>query len=487
MSSDLKRGAAQPPSARLTAPPSTRALSSSRGPSSLVLALLTLLTLLAFLGPLVAAAAPASAAPSPGAKIADALRTSPVYVDPSYAESAVPPARQKELAAQIRKTGLPIKVALVPLAKGDAFGGNPDTLAAVVRDHLDDRGEEGILITTEEWNDDIRGFEWPGRKHQARDAVGAVGLMDEFDDAGLAELTAEAIRLIERGDGKATYDKATKEMDKQLDDDLSDHAGDDPGAAGGAGDSGRPAWSVLVVAAVVAAALLTGAALLVRSGHRRRFRSGASAHPRAPFAFPQAVFAAAHAADEAELRRRAETEVLTLGEAARAADAETTPGLRRALDAYAAAGTVLDSARGLPDLAGVLALVTEGRDALDGTPDPLPLCFFNPLHGRASRTIVWRPLGHRDQLRVSPCADCARAVRERRAPEVLTDTSETGPGGVPLPYFEVDAATSVWAATGYGSLIGGGRGSDGSDGGDDSADGLARRVARGDFSRGRRG
>ncbi|MET8684247.1 hypothetical protein ABZV77_08525 [Streptomyces sp. NPDC004732] len=478
MSNDLKRGAARP-SAAPTASPALSVLLP-------LLTVLTVLALLAFLGPL-GATTPASAtpAPSPGKKIADALRTSPVYVDPSYAESAVPPARQKELAAQIRKAGLPIKVALVPLAKGDAFGGNPDTLAAVVRDHLGDRGAEGILITTEEWNDDIRGFEWPGEEHQARDAVGAVGLMDEFDDAGLGELTAEAIRLIERGDGKAEYKKATKELDQQLDDDLSDHADDSTGATSGSGrsgDSGRPVWPVLVIAVVVAAALLSGAALLVRSGHRRRSPSGPAARSRAPFAFPQAVFAAAHAADEAELRRRAETEVLTLGEAARAADTETTPGLQRALDAYAAAGTVLDSARGLPDLAGVLALVTEGRDALAGTPDPLPLCFFNPLHGRAARTITWRPLGHRDQLRVAACADCARAVRERRAPEVLTDTSEAGPGGVPLPYFEVDAATSVWAATGYGSFIGGGDG-----GHSDAEDGLARRVARGDFSRGRRG
>ncbi|NEB45943.1 hypothetical protein G3I45_16425, partial [Streptomyces sp. SID339] len=142
------------------------------------------------------------------------------------------------------------------------------------------------------------------------------------------------------------------------------------------------------------------------------------------------------------------------------------------LDAYAAAGTVLDSARGLPDLAGVLALVTEGRDALAGTPDPLPLCFFNPLHGRAARPVTWRPLGRRDQLRVCACTACAHAIRTRRAPEVLTDTAP--PDGRPIPYFEAQADSSVWAATGYGSLLG-----------NDAEGGLAGRVGRGDFSRGR--
>ncbi|MEU6995593.1 hypothetical protein ABZ953_33675 [Streptomyces sp. NPDC046465] len=459
------------------------------------------------LGLLTVTTTSASAAPSPtpGERIAASLHTSPVYVDPSYAASAVPPARQKELIAQIRKTGLPIKVVLVPLDKGDSFGGEPDTLAAVVRDRLteqrtENRGDDRdlILITTEDRNDDIRGFEWPGDEHQAEDAVGAVGLMDAFDDAGLAELTSGAIDLIERGDGTKAYEKASKELDK----DLSDHANDTDntddtndtndatkpaGGAAGSGieasdEAGAPSWWGIAGLAVAAAALLSGTALLVRSARHRHRPPG---HPAALFAFPHAVFAAAREADEDELRRRAEAEVLALGEALRAADTEAAPGLQplqRALDAYAAAGTVLDSARGLPDLAGVLALVTEGRDALDGTQDPLPLCFFNPLHGRAARAITWRPLGRRDQLRICACAACARAVRERRAPEVLTDATE--PGGSPLPYFEVDATVSIWAATGYGSLIGTGTGTSTATG---TEDGLARRVARGDFSRERRG
>ncbi|MEW2387276.1 hypothetical protein AB0933_02820 [Streptomyces venezuelae] len=430
-----------------------------------------------------AAAAPAPA-PAPGEKIAEALTKSPVYVDPSYAASAVPPARQKELARQIDATGLPIKVVLVPLAKGDAYNGEADTLAGVVRDRLKDRvpstdrtpsadrtpspDSDLILLTTDgEFPGSVRGHEWPGDAHQAEDAADAVDLMDELDDASLADLTAEAVTVIERGDGTAEYEKQTKKLDES----LAEHRGagsDGKGGGSATDDNNAPPWTLITAIAVPALALALLTPFLVRSARRR---SGSAA---TPFTLPRAVFAAARAADEAELRRRAEAEVLALGEAARAADAGTTPGLQRALDAYAAAGTVLDSARGLPDLAGVLALVTEGRDALDGTPDPLPLCFFNPLHGRAARTLSWRPLGRRDQLRVAACPACARAIRERRAPEVLTDTP--APDGRPVPYFEVDAESSVWAATGYGSLLG-----------DAAGDGIAVRVGRGDFSRGRGG
>lgn len=47
------------------------------------------------------------------------------------------------------------------------------------------------------------------------------------------------------------------------------------------------------------------------------------------------------------------------------------------------------------------------------------------------------------------CQECADALRGRRAPEVLTDTDEDGRT---VPYFELPAERSVWAATGYGSL-----------------------------------
>ncbi|MCX4558717.1 hypothetical protein OHA02_21295 [Streptomyces phaeochromogenes] len=407
-------------------------------------------------------------APSPGERIASALRSSPVYVDPAY-EKSVPPARQDQLARRIARTGLPIKVVLTPLIKGDSFNGDSAVLAEVVHDRLAQR--DLVLITTDgEFTDSLNGYEWPGDAHQARDAVAAVGFLDEMEEAGPAERTAKAIELVEQGDGTKAYEEATSDLDSG--------SGSGPTSKSPSDNStSQWRWPTLIAIPALAAAAALGLLLFVRrrSRHSRRSRRGSS------FMYPHTVFAAARAADEAEVRRRAEAEVLDLGEAVRStdpSDSSNSPasGLQRALDAYAAAGTVLDTSRGLPDLAGVLALTAEGRDALDAVSAPLPLCFFNPLHGRAADRLDWRALGRRDSLRVAACPTCAEAVRLRRAPEVLTDTAEDGRR---VPYFDVP--NSFWATTGYGSLLADGDG-DGGANLDDGADGsLALRVGRGEF------
>ncbi|MFI8536678.1 LPXTG cell wall anchor domain-containing protein [Streptomyces aquilus] len=390
-------------------------------------------------------ATPAAAAESPGEHIANALRKSPVYVADAYAD-AVPPSRQRQLSRQIAATGLPIKVVLTPLTKGDDFDGEAKTLASVVHDRLGLR--EFILITTDgDFTDSLNGYEWPSDTHQTRHAVAAAGFLDETRDAGLADLTSKAVELVAEGDGRQVYEEALRDLDG-------------PTPTADAADKSAPAtatWWQPTLAVGALALLALGGLLLVR---RRRRAAGS---PPSTFAHPQAVFAAALEADESALRRRAEAEVIALGEAAQAAEG---PGVLRALDAYAAASKVLDDARGVPDLAGVLALVAEGRGALTDTPGR-PLCFFNPLHGRADRRMTWRPMGRKDRVRVATCRDCSHALRAHRAPEVLTDGTVSAE---PVPYFEVPGERSVWAATGYGSLLRGGE------------DSLTARVARGDFT-----
>ncbi|MEU1318102.1 hypothetical protein [Streptomyces tibetensis] len=361
-------------------------------------------------------------APSAGQRIANALRTSPVYVDEAYA-TAVPPSRQRQLADRIRRTGLPIKVVLTPLTRGDAFDGDSDVLAATVRDRLPQRPDLVLITSDSDFPDSLRGYEWPADTHQTRKAVAAAGFLEETRDAGLAELTAKAVDLVAEGKGEQRYEEATKDL-----------ASPRERAERASGGTGEWLWPLIGVPALALTVLATRAALL------------RSRRPSPPVS--ELVFATARAADEAQVRRRAEAEVLALGEAARAADVATTPGLQQALDAYAAAGRVLDEARGLPDLAGALALAQEGQGALTGSPG-LPLCFFNPLHGRSALRTGWRPLGRRDRLDVAVCDTCADALRDHRAPEVLTDTDQDGRT---VPYFEVPAGRSPWAATGYGSL-----------------------------------
>ncbi|MFJ3954479.1 hypothetical protein ACIPXV_31315 [Streptomyces libani] len=396
-------------------------------------------------------AAPSAAAESPGQKIADALRRSPVHVDPSLT-SAVDAEQQRELAARIRRSRLPIRVALVPLVEGDSWGGKPEQLAEVVHDRMG--GGPSILITLGNYPDDIAAREWPSDAHQACHAAAAVFFQKDMKGAGPAKRVARAIDIIEAGNGDTVYARATAGLGtSKPSQDTADGAGTKAASAHG---SPFVRLLSLVVGPVL---LLAAVGLLLRRRSRLRDLS-------TPFALPRSVFAAARQADEAGLRDRAAEEVVRLGEEARTAQGAAA-AVERALDAYAAAGTVLDRARGVPDLAGVFALVAEGRAALSAAAGALPLCFFHPLHGPAVRRIPWRPLGRREQLRVAACETCLRAVRTRRAPEVLTDRRD----GRPVPYFEVPAEDSLWAATGYGSLLGG------------AADSLAGRVQRGDFTR----
>ncbi|UNO40364.1 hypothetical protein [Streptomyces sp. MST-110588] len=215
-------------------------------------------------------------------------------------------------------------------------------------------------------------------------------------------------------------------------------------AAPGPGDA-SPSLARLLLLAAGPLLLVAAVALLLR--RRARLR-----HLTAPFTLPPAVTEAARRGDEDGIRDCATEEVARLGERARSARGGTAAPAEHALDACAAASTVLKQARGIPDLAGAFALVAEGHAALSrtpGVPAPLPLCFFHPLHGPAVRRIPWRPDNRREQLTVAACTSCIRALRARRSPETLTDLLEDHP----VPYHEIPADRSLWSATGYGSFL----------------------------------
>ncbi|MFJ5925848.1 hypothetical protein ACIQF6_24890 [Kitasatospora sp. NPDC092948] len=423
-----------------------------RRPRAAGLLAVLLLACAALLGTGGPARADSTPAAGSAATVVDVLRTGPIYVDPAFA-AAVTPAQQKELADRIAATGLPIKVALVPLAKGDAFDGSAKSLAAVVNERLG--LPQLILLTNDDFGTWLTGTEWPTDTHQTHDSAFAVSLLKELKDAGLAARVGRAIDLIGSGTGTAVYKAESERMDREYA--ARPHTESPaPGTSSGGGSTVPVVTAAVVVAVLVSA----GGGYLVR--RRRSHRRDAA------FALPAVVFAADLAADEAGLRRQAAAEVLALGEAMDGADGTATPGLSRALDAYDAAGRVLDGAHDLADLAGVLALAAEGRAAL--APEPgLPLCFFDPRHGAATGRTAWRPLGRREQVDIAACADCTQALRARRAPQVLAVRDQ----GRTVPYFEVPAERSLWAATGYGSLLSG------------PDDTLAARVGTGQFSRAR--
>ena len=176
---------------------------------------------------------------------------------------------------------------------------------------------------------------------------------------------------------------------------------------------------------------------------------------------PGTAMGTEESAQEGEVREQARRQILELGEvlghcSSQPAGDAAAP-LQRALDAYEAAGKVLDRAHDITDLAGALVLVHQGRDAFGAAtaaakgkepPATVALCFFNPLHGLSARRIAWRPLGQWRAIQVRSCNECAKRVKQRRQPDALYCHEH----GHEVPYYEADPKHSVWAATGYGQF-----------------------------------
>ena len=180
-----------------------------------------------------------------------------------------------------------------------------------------------------------------------------------------------------------------------------------------------------------------------------------------PAGAPGTAMGTEEAAQADEVREQARRQILELGELLGHSSIQPTGDaavpLQRALDAYEAAEKVLDRARDITDLAGALVLVNQGRDAFGAAtaavkgkepPAPVPLCFFNPLHGTSARQIAWRPLGQWRAIPVRSCNECAKRVKQRRQPDALYCREH----GREIPYYEADPTHNVWAATGYGQF-----------------------------------
>lgn len=396
--------------------------------------------------------------PTPGERLAAALRRSPIYVDPSLA-SALPRPERRKLLAKFKKAPAPVFVVLVPIVKGGTWT-EAEQLATVVHDRL---GRDGIFITFDDDTDDLTAREWGG-EYQARDAAWAVSLDRTMDDAPLSARLSRITDLIISGTGSQEYDRISAAISQRAKERREKNSG-----APRPEDDGSLALPLGAVGVAVAGA---AAFLLWR---RRRMTS--VRREGSGLLMPRTVFATASRANEDQLREQASREVIAFGELLDESNTPTANEKARtlmttALDAYQAAGKTLDAARGVPDLAGVLVLLDQGRDALasakavaNGKPEmpPMPLCFFNPLHGDATTKLDWRPIGSRKRLRVQSCRPCARTARNKQTPDVLMDRRD----GRDIPYYEADPSQSVWAETGYGQL----------------RDDLIHRVLRGDLDR----
>ncbi|MFD6247932.1 hypothetical protein [Streptomyces roseolus] len=111
---------------------------------------------------------------------------------------------------------------------------------------------------------------------------------------------------------------------------------------------------------------------------------------------------------------------------------------QRALDAYERAKRDFAGDRTPRDTADALRALDAGRHALacvdaavEGRPRPhrLPLCFFDPRHGRAAEEVRWAPAGGTART-VAVCAADAVRLAEGRPP-IESGLRERGPEPVP--------------------------------------------------------
>jgi hypothetical protein len=389
------------------------------------------------------AAWPARAATTgltPGQQIAAALQKSPLYVDPSL-DSAFSATVRSRLLQEIREAPVPVYILAVPLVSGGQWSSG-EQLATVVQNYL---GRPGIYLTPdEEFGGNIDAFTWPSdpqgtgaAPYNAADAAQAVNLASDAESTTLADKFFTCIQLVTSGKAVSAYNAATRQLNQATSADSNPQP---------SGSGGISAILITVIALIVVAGGACGL-VLARRGRRRH----------SPFIQPRAVFATARTASESELREQAQRQVIALGEAVENLGRDDQSEQVRALDAYEAAGRVLDRSKGVCDLVGVLVLTHLGFNAAqavravqDGKPAPedVPLCFFNPLHGDAPRPIRWRPLGSTNTLDVHVCDDCASMTGRHLLPDTLTDID----GDRTVPYYEVDPERSVWAATGYGQF-----------------------------------
>ncbi|WP_150243126.1 hypothetical protein [Nocardiopsis quinghaiensis] len=373
-------------------------------------------------------------------RVVAGLEESPVHVDPSYA-SAFPEELAQETGRRITDSGVPLRVLAVPLIEGGDWNGQADLMAAAVHDRI---GGEGHYLVLD--GERLSGHDFStgsttqvSRAFYASQAVS----MGMGDDAPVAERVERAVDVALSDDPEGAYTAADEQRD--------------PGALDWYHSLGPGTYVLFTVLPWI----LAGLALLGLGVALFRWR-----RPRRLPSLPQhAAFDNANQARRDELAAKAGRELVEVGERVSGAvpvadDPGAVEALHQALDAHAAARQVYDvlPAEGaLVDIVGVLVLLDAAEDHVDRAIRPAgrrrstPVrshCYANPLHGTGTRMTRWREFGGRGDVTVPLCAPCAGAVRDRRRPVVLPAHHR----GREVPYYEVPAAESVWAATGYGTL-----------------------------------
>jgi hypothetical protein len=334
-----------------------------------------------------------------------ALRTNPVYVDPS-AELAIGGGDQARLRATIDAAGAgPVYVAILPLAAESEAGDNPDGVLQALHDGLKRDGTYAVVV---------------GRHFRA----GSEGVLQPGVAGRLATEALDAHRS--EGVTATLVDFVHRVAAARR------NGGTPPGNGTGTGGG------ILIGLLVLGGALFAGAHA-VRARRRRQ-------------------------AELAEVKAAAHEDLIALADDVQKLEqpVEANPQAKQAyedaLNDYAQASSAYDRARQSTQLQAVTSSLEEGRwhmacavALLAGKAPPKrrPPCFFDPRHGPSARDVEWAPPGGATR-KVPACEACARAVERGEEPA----SREVVAGGRRVAYWNAPSYFGPWAG-GYFAPFGG--------------------------------
>ncbi|MGW1273408.1 hypothetical protein [Streptomyces sp. NPDC002491] len=379
-----------------------KVVSTARSPLSpvaaLVLAVLALLT----------AGAPRADAATSVSAVAEALRESPVYVDPG-ARGQLSQADAHALQRRIESAGKPLFIAVLPAGypTADLF--------------TDLRAATGVT------------------------GAYAIRLGDRFDaraDSSVLSRTAvQNLVTSVRGESDART-QLTDFTDRA----LLNMGGSAPASWGSRDGGGGVSQTALITAGVVLAAGGAGAYTLVRRNRRRRAAEQRAALDRLRVVVDEDITAFGEELDR-----------LDFHPAEPGADDAMRADYERSLDAYEQAKSAMAAAVRPEDVRGVTQALEDGRFSLaalaarrEGRPLPerRPPCFFDPRHGPSVGDAAWTPPGGATR-EVPVCAADATRLADGRDPVIREVDSDYGR----RPYWEAGPAYGPWAGGYFGGGI----------------------------------
>ncbi|MFF0206336.1 hypothetical protein [Streptomyces sp. NPDC005017] len=374
---------------------------STRGPAGLLIALaLAVLTLLT------AGASPVGAA-TEVTKIADGLRQSPVFVEPS-ADDLLPDPDAAALREKIEDADKPLFIAVLPADQPteDLFTdlrtatGITGLYAIRLGDRFDARADSSVMSGTA-----VRNL-----VNSVQDVEDPVAQLNEFTDRAVANMGGSAPASWSSGD-----------------------------------ESGATAGTLITLGAVLAAGG-AGAFALVRRNRRRHEEAQRAALDKLRVVVDEDITAFGEELDR-----------LDFHPAEPGADDAMRTDYEHALDAYEQAKRLMDQAAKPEDVRAVTQALDDGRFSLallaarrEGAPLPerRPPCFFDPRHGLSVADVQWTPAtgATRD---VPVCAADRARLADGLDPMVREVETVSGR----RPYWDAGPAYGPWAGGYFGGGI----------------------------------